>query len=84
MVVAEKIEIFNKKKDFIVKQIIENNLLMVNGNYDYLLDLKINTFTLEKITELTKKVESLKAQIETLRVTSISTLWNTELLSLEF
>jgi DNA topoisomerase-2 len=84
LVVAEKIEIFNKKKDFIVKQIIENKLLMVNGNYDYLLDLKINTFTLEKITELTKKVESLKAQIEKLRVTSISTLWNTELLSLEF
>ena len=84
LVVDEKIIVFNKKKDFIVKQIMEHSLLMVNENYDYLLELKINMFTLEKIQDLTKKVQSLKDNIEKLKITSIQSMWNSELLSLIF
>ena len=84
LVVEEKIVVFNKKKDFIVKQIITHNLLKVKDSYDYLLDLKINMFTLEKIQELSKKVENIKLELEKLKITTIESMWNTELLSLDF
>jgi DNA topoisomerase-2 len=84
LVVDEKIIIFNKKKDFIVKQIFTHNLLQVNGSYDYLLDLKLHTLTLEKIQEYNKKVQGLLESIETLKKAKIEDLWNSELLSLDF
>ena len=51
LVIDEQIIIFNKKKDFIVKQLlnIEPPLLKVNDTFDYLLDLKIHFLTEEKI-----------------------------------
>jgi hypothetical protein len=84
LVVEEKIVVFNKKKDFIVNQIISHNLTKVKDSYDYLLDLKISMFTLEKIQDLSKKVETIKSELEKLKNTTIETLWNTELLSLDF
>jgi hypothetical protein len=84
LVVEEKIVVFNKKKDFIVNQIISHNLTKVKDSYDYLLDLKISMFTLEKIQDLSKKVETIKSELEKLKITTIETLWNTELLSLDF
>ena len=84
LVVEEKIVVFNKKKDFIVKQIITHDLLKVKGSYDYLLDLKISMFTLEKIQDLSKKVETIKLELQKLKITTVESIWTSELLSLEF
>jgi DNA topoisomerase II len=84
LVVEEKIVVFNKKKDFIVKQIIAHSLLKVKDSYDYLLDLKISMFTLEKIQELSKKVETIKLELQKLKITTVESMWTSELLSLEF
>jgi DNA topoisomerase-2 len=82
-VVSEKIIIFNKKKDFIVKQITGvPGIIQVNGNYDYLLELKIHTLTEEKIVELENKVQALEIEINKLKAISIEAMWTTELLSL--
>jgi DNA topoisomerase II len=84
LVVSEQIIIFNKKKEYIVSEIKKNGIKEIDSSYDYLLNLKIHTLTQEKIQELESKMENLKTELETLRGTTISQMWTTELLSLEF
>jgi DNA topoisomerase-2 len=84
LVIEEKIVVFNKKKDFIIQQIDEHNLLKVNNSYDYLLDLKLWTLTAEKIEDLKKQSEKMKKELTVLMETTISQMWKSELLSLNF
>jgi len=86
LVIEEKIIIFNKKKDFIVKQLlaVEPPLLKVNETFDYLLDLKIWTLTEEKIKDLETKMKSMFSELELLKAKSINEMWDSELRSLEF
>ena len=84
LVIDEKIIVFNKKKDFIIKQINAFDLVKVNGNYDYLLDLKLWTLTAEKIEDLEKNSEKMKIELEYLKTTTISKMWKSELINLQF
>jgi DNA topoisomerase-2 len=84
LVVAEEIIVFKKKKEYVISEIKKHGIKEIDGSYDYLLNLKISTLTLEKIEELESKMESIKIELETLRETSIETMWTSELLSLEF
>jgi DNA topoisomerase-2 len=84
LIIAEEIIVFNKKKDFIIKQINSHKLLMVNGSYDYLLDLKLWILTEEKIKELEDRFIVLKGEIDSLKKKSIKSIWTSELLSLDF
>jgi DNA topoisomerase-2 len=86
LVISEKIVVFNKKRDFVTQQIsaVEPPLLKVNGNWDYLLELKLYTLTEERILELEAKVASMCIELETLKATGISTLWVSELKRLDF
>jgi DNA topoisomerase-2 len=84
LVIAEKIIVFNKKKDFIVEQIKKHDLLKINSGYDYLLDLKLSSFTVEKIEELTQKMKKMQGEHSLLESTTIPQLWTSELKSLEF
>jgi len=85
-VISEKIIVFNKKKDFIVKQIMEypESFIKINDNYDYLLELKLSNFTLEKINEYLSKQKQFREEVDILSKTSINTMWNKELMDLEF
>jgi len=82
LVIEEKIILFNKKKDFIVKQLlaVEPPLLKINGTWDYLLDLKLYVLTEEKINDLKTKMKNMSIELETLKGTSIETMWKSELL----
>jgi len=82
LVVSEKIIIFNKKKDFIIKQITENNLIKINGTYDYLLDMKLWSLSLEKIEKITTELEKIITELNKLKSTSIEEMWNFELTKL--
>ena len=84
LVIEEKIIVFNKKKDFIIEQINKHHLLKINGNYDYLLDLKLWTLTAEKIEDLEKNSEKMKKELIILTETTVSQMWKSELLSLTF
>ena len=84
LIISEKIIVFNKKKDFIIKQINDYNLLKINDNFDYLLDLKLWTLTAEKIEEFEKQSEKMKIEIESLKTITISKMWKSELLALNF
>jgi ribonuclease BN (tRNA processing enzyme) len=83
LVITEQIIIFHKKKDFIMKQITKFDeikpFVKVNESWEYLLDLKIHMFTEEKIKELEEKIQKVTIELETLRSTSIETLWINEL-----
>ena len=84
LVVSEQIIIFNKKKDYIISEIKRYGIPEVGGSHDFLLDLKINTLTKEKIEDINAKMEKITVELETLKSISISKMWNTELLSLSF
>jgi DNA topoisomerase-2 len=86
LVIEEKIILFNKKKDFIVKQLlaIEPPLLKVNDSWDYLLELKIHVLTEEKIKDLDTKMKTMKSELETLKATSIKQMWTSELLLIKW
>ena len=58
--------------------------LKVNGNYDYLLDMKIHSLTLEKINDLEEKVKKINIELVSLKETTTESMWISELLSLEF
>ena len=82
-VIRGSIIVFNKKKDFIIEQIHRmGDLVKVNDNWDYLLDMKLWTLTEEKIKDMTTKMESMNAELNTLKTTKISKMWISELESL--
>jgi DNA topoisomerase-2 len=84
LVIDSKIIVFNKKKDFIIKQINNFDLLKVGGNYDYLLDLKLWTLTAEKIESLEKQCKDMQSELTTLKSSTIQQMWKSELISLHF
>jgi DNA gyrase/topoisomerase IV subunit B len=81
LVIEEKVILFNKKKDFIVKQLleIEPPLLKVNDSWDYLLELKIHVLTEEKIKDLETKMKTMKNELETLKATKVKAMWSSEI-----
>jgi DNA topoisomerase-2 len=81
LVIGEKIVLFNKKKEFIVKQLSEVKplLLKVDNSWEYLLDLKIHVLTEEKIKALESKMKMMSVELETLKATSINQMWTSEL-----
>jgi len=84
LIISEQIVVFNKKKDFIIKQIESFNLLKIDNSYDYLLDLKLWTLTAEKIEALKKESEKMQETLEKLQTTTISQMWKSELMNLQF
>ena len=58
--------------------------LKINGNYDYLLDLKLWTFTAEKIEDLENNSTKMKLELESLKIITIQKMWKSELFSLTF
>ena len=79
-VISEKIVVFNKKKDFIIQQIEKvGDLIKINNSYDYLLELKLWTFTEERILDLITKMESMASELEIIKKTKISQTWTSEL-----
>ena len=78
-VIEERIIVFNKKKDFIVKQISTHGFVKIDNSWDYLLELKLYTFTEEKINDLDKKMEMLESELQILQNRTISQTWTSEL-----
>jgi DNA topoisomerase-2 len=79
-VISEKIVVFNKKKNDVLAQIEKvGDLVKVNDSWDYLLEMKLWTFTQEKINALISKMESMASELSILKKTTVSQTWNTEL-----
>lgn len=70
-IVDGKLEVNNRKKELIVKDIAKiDGIIQVNESYDYLLDMKIYTLTKEKLAELANLVKELKEKLKIVKSTS--------------
>jgi DNA topoisomerase-2 len=81
-VISEKIIVFNRQRIDINKQIelVDNKLTKIDNSWDYLLDLKMWSLTQEKIKEMEDRMKKMNKELESLRKTSVSEMWTSELL----
>ena len=63
LVINDKIKIYRKTKKEIIDQIIKNEIKKINNSYDYLLELPIYTFSLEKIKELNDRKDKITKEL---------------------
>lgn len=79
-IIKKTIHIANVKKDDIIKQLEKvKGIKQIDGSYDYLLRIPIYQVTKEKIEELKKQIEDLKAEQKKTEATSINDMWLADL-----
>jgi DNA gyrase/topoisomerase IV subunit A len=66
-VLDNKIEVRNKKKDDIIKDIIKLNIKEIDGGYDYLLSMPIYSLSKEKWMELQNSIKDKKIEEKTVK-----------------
>ena len=66
MVIKKEIIIFAKKKIEVENILIESKFTKMNDSYDYLLNMKLYTLTLEQIEDLTKQLNNKNDEIKEL------------------
>ena len=81
-VLAKKIQIDRSIAE-ITQQLQANNFEMIDDSYDYLLNMKISSFSIDKVKQLADKIENLTNQIDLLNKTSIEDMWLKELSELK-
>lgn len=81
-VIEGTIIIMNKKIKDVEEQLETKNYYKYEDSYSYLLRMPISQLTTEKKEELEFEVAKLKTEIEELKLTSIMTIWENELLLL--
>ena len=82
-IVDEQLVIFAKKKSDIDSLLNKNKYDLIDDKYDYLLNMKIYTFTSEKIDELKKQYTEKQTDVNWLESQSESDLMNSDLDSLK-
>jgi DNA topoisomerase-2 len=75
----EEIIIFKKKKDEIISLLKSHKFTEFDNGYDYLLNMKIYTFTHELIEEMKIKQSKLNDAISTLKKLTPSDIWKQEI-----
>lgn len=82
-VVEGKIVINNRKKLDIIADLEKKKFVMLEDSYDYLLNIPIYHFTLEKYEEYKKKAEDLKNNIAEYSSLTVAEIWKKDLNELE-
>lgn len=80
-VIAEELSIMNEEESTILDSLkeAEYDEDPDSGGYDYLLRMHIRTFTAEKVNQLNKDIEGLRAKLDTTRKTSEKKMWLNDL-----
>ena len=79
MVCNDELVVFKRKKEAIAQDLKTHKFPMMNGDYDYLLGMKLYFLTEESILEYEKKQKDLHKTIEELTGKSAEDLWNEEI-----
>ena len=79
MVSLRKLVLTNKPKDVIIKTLSGLHFRLVNGSYDYLLDLPMWSFTREKLEALKTELQQELAKLKTLESSTAHELWRSDL-----
>lgn len=83
LVMDDTIIINKKSKDIIERDLEKNNFDRIENTYNYLLNMSISSFTKEKLQELRDTTEKLKSSITTLKNTTESDIWLSDLKELK-
>lgn len=82
-VVDETIDIKNKLKNDIIKQIENiNKIIKIDNSYDYLLKMPLYSLTKEKLIELIEKIKQIKNNIDILNQQTEYDFWRNDLKNL--
>ena len=79
-VVEDELIIFKRKRNEIENEIKMKKFEKVDGKYDYLLNIKTYEYSYESIQELTEETNKMNEKINTLKKTSHSSMWKTDIL----
>lgn len=79
-VVNEEIVVFKRRKSDLETQITSHGFKKIDGNYDYLLNIKTYQYTEEAIASLTKESVTAQKDLKDLEATSIIKMWENNLL----
>lgn len=79
MVIDNELVVFRKSKEEIVGRLGECQFKKIDGGYRYLLDIRIHSFTKEKLEELGKLVDKLGQELKILKDTKPTQLWESDL-----
>ena len=77
--------LYKKKKDVLVKELEDNNYLKISKNdestpdYEYLLSMRMDSVTEEKLNKLKEEFDSITSKINDLESKSNKDLWNEDL-----
>lgn len=82
LVVNKKIIINNKPMSEIIESLVKNKIDMVDGSYDYLLNIPIYKFTMEQLDKLNTDYTKLVAELSSIRNTSTEQMWKNDLQAL--
>ena len=75
-VVDKTIVVSNRKKADVEAQLDKaDQIIRLNGTYDYLLNMPIHSLTAEKLEELKEKIKELKARFDSVKATTAEAMW---------
>jgi DNA topoisomerase-2 len=81
--INKQLDINKKSKDYIIKLLEENNYNKLDNTFDYLLNLPVYSFTLEKIESLEKQVLNKQNDLDYIKNKTFKELWQIDLLELQ-
>ena len=78
-VLAGTIDIRRMKKDTVYKLLSDKEYILIDGEYNYLIKLPMDSVTEEKIIDLENKYESKKIELQEIKTCTIQNMWLREL-----
>lgn len=82
-IIENRLKINNVPKDTIIKYLIKNKYLEIDGNYNYLLNMPIYTLTKEKVDDLLKQMKTKESEIEEISKTDPKDMYIKDLQALK-
>jgi DNA topoisomerase II len=82
MVVDEELVVFRKKKAVLEAELVTLNFDQLGGDFGYLLGIRTSQYTEEEIESLDTDTVNIETDLETLKKTSLLSMWKTDILKI--
>ena len=82
MVVDEELVVFRKKKTVLEAELVTLKFDQLGGDFGYLLGIRTSQYTEEEIESLDTDTANIETDLETLKKTSLLSMWKTDILKI--
>ena len=82
-IIKEKLVVFKRPEEDIIRDLEKMKFDRVDGKFDYLLNIKVRSFTESKVNELKQEIENISKNIDVLNSKNEKDLWKEDLKSLK-